>query len=382
MRYWTLIWSSIVVRKWAYAASFAALVVCFVLSSYMLAFSRAMSHGVQFSGAQRLVTWHKTSIIEMLPMSYIGEISKLDQVAAITHRTFFGGYYRDPGNQLPMWVVDPKSFVDYYSEYKFETPEQRAEFVAGGNAIAVGRAAASALGWKVGDQVPVHSIIWTKKDDKDVWDFRVAAIFDSTEESSNTRQVFIPYDAFNQTREFGTNSVGYIEVMAKSEASAPTLAKQIDAMFENSRRPTRTSTLSGFLQSFASQIGEISNLIYSAMSIVLATVLLMLTGQFVHGFALRRKEFGVLKAIGYDNFTVTGLILGESLTLSLLAAIVALLIAGVSINSTGAVIAKFVTGFYQTPGDVALVLGLALIMGLLASAIPAMEARSIMRVES
>jgi putative ABC transport system permease protein len=382
MRYMHLIWSGIVSRKFAYLASFLALAVCFVLSFYMLAFSRAMTQGVQFSGTKRLVTWHKTSIIEMLPLSYIDRIAKLEQVDAITHRTFFGGYYRDPSNQLPMWAVDAKSFVDYYREYTFGSPAERADFLAGGNAIAVGRSAAASLGWKLGDLVPVHSIIWIKKDDSDVWDFRVAAIFDSTDESSNTRQVFIPYGPFNDARAFGTNSIGYVEVLAKTESAAPLLAKQIDAMFENSEKPTRTSTLSGFLQSFTSQIADISNLIYSAMSIVLFTVLLMLTGQFAHGFALRRREFGVLKAIGYDNAVMTGLIVAESVALSVSASLVALFVARVSIKSTNVVIGKFVSGFYQAPIDVVLVLALAVAMGLIASLLPAMRVRAIMSAET
>jgi len=378
MRYWSLVWGSVMSRKWAYLATFAALVLCFILSSYMLAFSRAMSRGVQLSGTQRLVVWHKTSIIELLPLSYVDEVAKLDDVVAVTHRSFFGGYYRDPGNQLPMWVVDPGSFMRYYPEYSFGTPAQAADFLAGGEAIAVGRAAADALGWKQGDRVPVHSVIWTKKDDSDVWMFRVAAIVDSKDPSANTRQVFIPYGAFNEARAFGKNGVGYIEVMARSDAASPALAKRIDAHFESSAKPTHTSTLSGFLQSFASQIGEISSLVYSAMAIVVVTVLMMLVGQLAHGFSLRRKEFGVLKTIGYDNLTISGLIVGESVALSFFAALIGLIVAGFSINASGPMVAKYLSGFYQTPSDMAVVALLALAMGLLASALPVLQARSIL----
>lgn len=380
MRYWFLIWGGMLNRKWAYLASLAALIVCFILSSYMLSFSRAMSHGVQFSGTQRLVVWHRTSIVQMLPLSYLDEVAKLDDVVAVTHRTFFGGYYRDPGNQLPMWVVDPKTFLDYYGEYKL-APKQRIDFLAGGDAIAVGRAAAEVFGWKLGDRVPVHSIIWNRKGDNDTWSFWVAAIFDSDDPSANTRQVFIPYAAFNEAREFGTNSIGYIEVMARSDAVAANLAKRIDAHFENSQRPTRTSTLSGFMQSFASQVGEIGSLIYSAMAVVLFTVALMLTGQFAHGFSLRRKEFGVLKTIGFDNLTVSALIVGECLLLSLGAALIALVFAGAAIHSTGPAIAHYVSGFYQTWSDVVFVLLIALVMGLLAAALPVAQARRVLSAQ-
>jgi len=345
-----------------------------VLFSFLMAFDRAMSLGVDWADARKLVILHRTSPIEALPLSYVGDLEGLPGIQQVSHRTWFGGYFREIGNQRPMWAVDPARYLAFYPELKFSSESEKAAFLAGGNAIAVGVPVAKAFGWKVGDRVPLKSYIWSSAAGGKTWYFTVAALFDSSDPAADTAQVLIPFKPFDQARTFGRGSVGILEVALSEGTDAAAMVRQIDNRYLNSGKPTRTSTLKGYLQSFSAHIGEIGSLVRGVLSVVVFTAMVLLASNFIHSFMERRAELAVLKTVGFSSRRLLVFILAEAVILVGGFGLLGLLAGRAMVGMAAAAVADFLPGLRLFGRDFLLGLALMLALALVTALWPAIQA--------
>ena len=93
---------------------------------------------------------------------------------------------------------------------------------------------------------------------------------------------------------------------------AAQLARQVDDEFQNSSYETKTGTEAAMAQSFANQIGDIVLITASILGTVFFTILLVAGNTMSQAVRERTGELGVLKAIGFTNLQVLGLVLAES----------------------------------------------------------------------
>jgi putative ABC transport system permease protein len=267
-----------------------------------------------------------------------------------------------------MWAVDPARFLAFYPELEFSSASEKAAFLAGGNAIAVGVPVAREFGWKVGDRIPLKSYIWSSTATDDTWFFTVAALFDSRDPGADTAQVLIPFAPFDQARTFGRGSVGILEVALEKGTDAAAMVRRIDDRFLNSTRPTRTSTLKGYLQAFSSQIGNISALVRGVLGIVVFTAMVLLASNFIHSFVERRAELAVLKTLGYGSRQLLAFILIEAVMLIGGFGLAGLIAGDALVGVAATAVADFLPGLRLLGRDfalgVALMLGLALVTAL------------------
>ena len=103
-------------RSFLTAASMATslCVLGLIFSLYRVLFAG----GDQTSAAAlRLITHHKVSLTEELPVSYEDKIQKIEGVKAVTSLRWFGGTYkdaRDPNNQFAQFAIQPETFLRVY----------------------------------------------------------------------------------------------------------------------------------------------------------------------------------------------------------------------------------------------------------------------------
>lgn len=373
-RFLPLIWQGLFRRKMRTLFAGAVIALTFVLFSFLMAFDRAMSLGVDWADADKLVILHRTSPVETLPLGYVVELQNLPGVRLVSHRTWFGGYFREINNQRPMWAVDPARFLAFYPELEFSSESEKAAFLAGGNSIAVGVPVAKAFGWKVGDRVPVKSYIWKSTSGGNTWYFTVAALFDSHNPGADTAQVLIPYTPFDQTRTFGRGSVGILEVALTKGTDAAAMVRQIDTRYFNSAKPTRTSTLKGYLQSFSAQIGRIGALVMGILSVVIFTTMVLLASNFIHSFVERRAELAVLKTLGFSSKLLLVLILIEAVILVGGFGMAGLLAGRSLVGVAAAAVADFLPGLHLLSRDVFLGVALMIALAVATALWPAIQA--------
>src|SRR5512143_3023475 len=194
---------------------------------------------------------------------------------------------------------------------------QKQAWIADRTGILAGRAVANMLGWKVGDTVPLRSGIWRKQDGTDTWDVTVRAIYDLPQ-GGDTRQILMNQEYFEQAKLQAKGRVGWYVVKIADANRAPLISKRIDALFTNSPAETKTSSERAMAQSFVNQIGNIGAILRAIVIAVFFTMLLVTANTMAQSVRERTSEIGVLKTLGFSNAGVLGLVLAESVLITVL----------------------------------------------------------------
>jgi putative ABC transport system permease protein len=315
MKFLPLVLRSLLRKKTRTIFTVLSILVAFLLFGYLGAIRQAFEGGVELTGADRLLTLHRVSLIQLLPVSYGSRIEPLPGVREVTHSTWFGGTYQDPKNFFPQMVVEPEGLLDLYPEYRLPEEQKRAWLADRIGAVA-GRQIATKYGWKIGDRIPIQATIWRKKDGSSDWEFDLVGIYDGAEKGTDTTQFFFRYDYFDETRLFEKGMVGWFVVRIAEPERAAEVAQRIDDTFANSPYETKTSTEKAFAQAFANQVGNIGAILRSVLLAVFFTILLVAGNTMAQSVRERTSELAVLKTLGFSDGKVLGLVMAESLLLS------------------------------------------------------------------
>jgi putative ABC transport system permease protein len=245
----------------------------------------------------------------------------------------------------------------------------------------IGRALADLYGWKVGDKVPLKSAIWRKEDGSDTWDVTVRAIFDLPS-GGDTRNIVLHQDYFEEAKAQGKGLVGWYLVKIDDVDRAAAISKQIDLLFANSPAETKTSSERAMAQSFVNQIGNIGKILGAITTAVFFTMLLVTANTMAQSVRERTNEIGVLKTLGFSNGGILGMVLAESVLVTVIGGAIGLAAAwwlGVQFEP---VFRQYLPGF-KVPAD-AIIAGSVymVLLGLVAGAVPAAQAMRLRIVEA
>jgi putative ABC transport system permease protein len=351
----------------------ASIVVAFTLFGYLAAIKQAFSQGVDVAGADRLVVRHKVSLIQFLPVSYEADMEQIEGVADATHATWFGGIYQEPKNFFPQFSVAPEEYLAMYPEFLLPEDQKEAWFRTRTGAI-VGRILADRFGFEIGDKIPLQATIWPKSGNELTWEFDIVGIYDGAEQGTDTTQLLFHYDYLDEARQFFRGQVSYYIVRVEDPDDSARVARAIDDMFANSPAETKAETEGAFLTGFAEQIGNIGAVITAIVSAVFFTILLVAGNTMAQSVRERTGELAVLKAVGFTDTQVLGLVLAESVTIAALGGLTGLGIAAFFV-SFGDPTSGFLPLFYFPRADVVLGVGFVLALGLVTGLLPALQAR-------
>lgn len=374
MKFFYLTWSNLKRKKLRTALTLLSIVVAFVLFGFLSAIKQALTGGVNIAGANRLIVRHKVSIIQLLPESYKARMARIPGVSLVTHQTWFGGIYQDPKNFFMQNPVMPEEFLKMYPEMIL-APEQKQAWLQTRTGAIVGRKTAERFGWKIGDKIPIQSSIWAQNDGSRLWTFDLVGIFDGRDKGTDTTPFFLRYDYFEEARRsgFGKGQVGWYAIRIKDPARAAEVAKLVDAEFENSSAETKTEPEGAFVQAWANQIGDIALITASILGAVFFTILLVTGNTMSQAVRERTGELGVLKAIGFTNGQVLGMVLLESCLLAVLGGVLGLGLAWL-MTSRGDPTGGLLPMFFFPLRDLLIGLGLSLALGLVTGFFPALQA--------
>ena len=370
MKFLHLIWGNLVRKKIRTSLTLLSILVAFLLFGLLCAIKQALVGGVELAGVDRLVVRHKVSIIQLLPESYKARMEKIPGVDLAVHQTWFGGVYQDPKNFFMQTPVVPNEFMAMHPELLLPPAQMEAWKKTRTGAI-VGRNTATRFNFKIGDKVPIQSPIWGQK----TWEFDIVGIYDGREKGTDTTPLFFRYDYFDESRQEGRGKglVGWYTVRVKNPAEAAAVARLIDEEFANSPAETKAEPEGAFIQGWAGQIGNIALIVASILSAVFFTILLVTGSTMAQAVRERIGELGVLKALGFTNGQVLGLVLAESCLLSGLGGALGLGLAWL-FTSRGDPTGGLLPLFYLPKTDLLLGGGLCLALGFLTGIFPALQA--------
>ncbi len=370
MKYLPLLWANLRRKRVRTMLTFLSVVVAFLLFGLLEAVSYALTGGAELAGQDRLVTQHRVSLIQYLPVSYLDRIRAIDGVKVATSQDWFGGIYRDDRNQLTATAVEPESFFQVYPEMA-PPPAQMQVWRTTRTAAVVGSDIAERFGWKVGDKVPLRSNIFRKKDGADTWDLDIAGIYHV--DNGDNNNVFFQYDYLNEARTFGHDEVGWIILRIDDPNRAPAISAQIDTLFANSSTETRTTTESAFLQGFANQMGNIGRIVTIVAAAVFFTMLLVTANAMAQSVRERVRDIAVMRTLGFSNGSVVSLVLAEGLAITVAGGLVGLWLGDALARSVGKQMSQFLPLMMTPPNSYVPGMILAVGLGVLSCAIPCLQ---------
>ncbi len=286
----------------------------------------------------RLVTRHKVSLVFFLPSYYREKVRTIPGVEHVTPWNWFGGIYKDqkPENFFAQFGMDPNEFFDVQTDSKI-APDQLEALQHDRAGCAVTRNLAQKHGWKIGDRVIIKGTIYPVD-----LDLTVRAIYDPPDQFD---ALLFSTEYIDQALPRVKGRTGTLYTRVDSPEHVTTVARAVDAMFENSPQPTKTESEKAFGLSFVMTIRE------------------------------RTREVAVLKTLGFTKATILSLYVSEAVTISAF---------GGLLGATGAtllliVISKmpnrtFFGGFKVNGPTFIAALAVAALVGLVSAIFPAYQA--------
>lgn len=370
----TLIRKNMFRRKLRAWLMILSIMIAFAIFGVLASFERAFYSYQDFTSADRLMVVNKTSYAHPLPIAYVNRILAINGVRHAVPMAYFNGYYQDPKNLLIAHAVEPESFMTLYSAEFVVSDEARRAFVTERTGAVAGEVLAKKWGWKVGDHIPVSSYSYSKADGSHTWDVEIVGVFTAGKSQTDTNFMVMQYAYFNETRTFGRDHINWIGVGTDSAAANDRTIRTIDGMFANSSFETSTVTERAFFKAFVNQLGNIALIVVLVVGAAFVTILLIVGNTAMMAMRERTREIGVLKTLGFSNWRILRLALGETLLLAMFGGVPGLIAAGFIISTIKGSLMKFVPAMQLQP-EVALAgLGLMLALGLLTGLIPALSA--------
>ena len=382
MKYFHLIWKNLWRRKMRTLFTLLSILASFATYAVLSAVDVGFSSGVDVAGADRLLTIHKVSLIQPLPVSYLERIKKVEGVEMVSHANWFGGIYQDPKNFFGQMAVDPQTFLELYPEYLLPE-EQKNDWMANRSGAIIGRQLADRFGFKVGDKIPIQATIFRKPDGSSLWEFTVSGIYEGAKKGTDTSSLYFRYDYLKEGMGGNLGWVGWYILRITNPAQAAAVSERVDALFANSPAETKTQTEKAFAQSFADQIGNVGAIVRAVLVAVFFTMLLVAGNTMAQAVRERTGELAVLKTLGFSHGQVLGLVLAESCIIAVIGGGLGLLIAeGLIIPAVGKAMGAFLPVFFLPTKDLLIGVALILVFGLLAGLPPAAQAMRLRIVDA
>lgn len=373
MTYTGLIWRSLAAHKLRSSILVLAIAVGFFVYGLVTSFGSAITSHADISATDRLVAVNRVSMTQPLPYAYVQRIGQIAGVKRVAPAIWFSGFYRDPRNEIAVVAVDPEAWLDTYPEL-VASLEERAAFVRDRTGILVGERMAKRLNWKVGDRVPIGSNFWTQSDGSNTWMVTVRGIYRGADARANADRAYVHYAYLDESRVFMNGLVQQITVQTVSPAQNDNVIRAIDSMTANSSYETETSVESAVRLAMVAQIGNVSLILNLVMMAAFASILLIVGNAMMMAVRQRTKEIGILKTIGFEVRHVAGLVLGETLLLSLVGAAIGTGLAAMGVTLLVTPLRSITPTLNFAPMTALAALGIALALGLVAGLTPTWSA--------
>ncbi len=363
-------------RRARTALTFASISMAFLLFGLLNAFGSLLATGAKVAAADTLITSNRYGFTKSLPYAYRSRVDAVPGVKVAIPVVIIPFVYPDgSSSNQPSMATDPE--VVFSADPRFvTTPEQLKAFQETRTGMIAGRQLAEKYGWKIGDRIPLKSPWLKRRDGQEHWEFDLVGVFDFNEElmgkGVSAMRAFVRYDYIDAARATpGQVDVYFVKI--HDPASAPAISKAIDAMFQNSDRPTKTQSEAEQQRAQLAEIGDIGLIITAILSAVFFTLVVVACNTMMRAFRERIPELATMKTIGFTDRTVSALVTAESLLLCVSAGLVGLLLAWLALKPVAKAIAGVLPLLRMEPETAVAGVALAVALGVISGAIPAWQ---------
>ena len=262
-------------------------------------------------GMFRLIVRHKVSLTNWILESYMPKIQQLPGVTEVVRMNWFGGAYIDqkPENMFARFSTsDAERFLKVFDEASIVQGSAK-DWISDRAGLLAGELLMKKYGWKLGQKITLKG---------DIYPINLELTIRATFKGPDETGVYFHHEYIEEAIPRLKGFVGWFWIKADSLDAVERLPKEIDAMFENSDAPTRTETEKEMQNGFVSMLGNVKLLVTSIGIVIVLVILLIAANTMAMTARERVTEIAVLRTLGFQKRTILGLILGESVLLSLI----------------------------------------------------------------
>ncbi len=325
--------------------------------------------GVSASSANRLVTRNAVSITQPLPIAYKSRIRQVAGVNAAAAGNWFGGVYIDEKNFFANFAVEAEDFFRLYPELVVSPAEQKA-FVMDRKGAIIGRKLAERFRWRVGDTVTLRGTIFPGQ-----WPLTIRAVYKGARPDTDETVLYLHWayidEVMKKTSPRRAGQTGFFMIGIDDATRAAEISRNIDAQFRNSQAETLTETEKAFQMGFVSMSEAILMAITVVSYVVICIILAVAANTMAMSARERLGEFAVMKTLGFGAPVLGGMLLAESLVLSLSGTLLAVCLLPILANAFATHLAQYFPIFIVSRQTIVLALGFGVLVGACAAVIPA-----------
>jgi putative ABC transport system permease protein len=339
----------------------------------------------EYAVKDRLMTRHKITFVITLPHRYIEDIRNIPHIRVATFANWFGA--KDPKHDREFFAnmaVDTDTFFKVYDDMAV-APDQLATWLHDPEGAIVGDVLATKMGWKVGDKVSLESGIYPVRPE---WDFRIDGIYQAKGRSVDRSSFYFHWkylnDSLPSTRR---DQIGWITSRVDNPAETANIAVAVDKVFDEKDTQTLSQDERAFTASFLAGLSAVLTAVNVISVVILVIMMLVLGNTIAMGVRERTNEYGVLKALGFSSGQIATFVFGEAVTISFAGGVLGVLFAYPFVElGIGRWLeenmGQFFPYFRVPPLVTVTALGLAVALGLVAAAVPAITASRLRVVDA
>jgi len=331
----------------------------------------AWNAGVSASSANRLVTRNAISITQPLPYAYKSRIRQVTGVDIVAAGNWFGGIYQDEKNFFANFAMEAEEFFQLYPELVV-APKERRAFLADRKAAIIGRKLAKRFNWHIGDTITLRGTIFPGE-----WPLTIRAIYKGARPDTDETVLYFHWSYLDETMKKRAPSragqIAFFMIGIDDATRAAEISKNIDALFVNSQAETLTETEKAFQMGFVSMSEAILMAITVVSYVVIGIILAVAANTMAMSARERLGEFAVMKTLGFGATALGGMLLAESLILSLSGTLLAVALMPPIAKGFSTYLSQFFPIFFVSRQTILLAFGFGLLVGVCAAIVPAVR---------
>ena len=339
---------------------------------------------------ERLATRHAIALTNFLPYSYKDKIRTVPGVQRVCTQIWFGG--KDPADrrgQSTQFAVDDDFWPMYRKDFDIvqwsnpavsvavpsDQDPHLAAYLAERNACVVGVDLMKKRGWSLGQTIHLEGTIFPG-----VWDLTIRGVYAKKPGGTWGNEMILFHHEFVVEKGMGGRELtGVFKIAVPDKSRSAAIAKEIDALFENSDNGTKTESEQAFGAGFISMLGNVPFALRVIGFAVVFTILVISANTMVMAVRERTSEIGVLKTLGFSDGAIFGMIVAEAAVITTGGGLAGALLAKFGLEGKPLAFLPSIVIQWST---VATAIGIAVALGAISGFIPAWQASRLRIVDA
>ena len=317
--------------------------------------------------ALRIMTRHKVSLANFLPIYYREKIRSVPGVVHVVPMTWFGGKYKDdkPENFFAQFATDSDEYFEVAAD-KVMPADQLADWKRDRAGCVADEQLVKKHNWKIGDHIILQGSIFPAN-----LDLTLRGIY--TIDPPNSA-LYFHAKYLEESVSWFKDTAGFYFTRVDTAEHMPVAAHAIDDMFHGTPVPTKSESEQAFKLDFINTLGSVKAFILGICGAVLFTTLLVCANTMAMSIRERTREVAVLRTLGFTRGSILQLLLGESIAISLIGGLCGVTLATAAIMFMARPGIGLPVSMHMTAATALFVTCVAFLVGLVSGLIPSYRA--------